>query len=234
MRDSLRGLTIGSPSQISRYGKALRESRSLMVNLLRIYLNIVLQKPSSGIPSRAGKNPKKGDWEAELRAELEKKKGALMKLSVKDQALINEQLAKESAIRSKVEEARQALLSGLGIVQSLINIPSALSVELWFYKALTMLLGGVVQKCGAIVGTAAADAYLVIEITSCAHLKNMSSLMTYRLGLYKAPIGVALLRSVGVMEIPENWSQEALHGESLPFTVNIKISICGSSTESGF
>jgi hypothetical protein len=192
-----------------------------MVSFLAAYLTPVLQKPSSGVPNRVGKNPKKGDWEAELRAELEKKKGPPTKLSAKDQALVNEQLAKESAIRSKVEETRQIVLSGLGIVQSLIDIPSALGNELWFYKVLMILLGGVLQKCGAIVGTAAVDTYLVNEITLCAYLKNMSSLMTHRLGPYKVPIGVALLRNIGVLEVPENWKQETLDSEPLPFTVDI-------------
>jgi hypothetical protein len=61
----------------------------------------------------------------------------------------------------KVEEARQVARTGLGIVQNLINVPSGLGVELWFYKALTILLGGVVQKCGDFVGTEAVETYLV-------------------------------------------------------------------------
>ena len=73
------------------------------------YLKLVLQKPSNEVANRAGKGQKKGDWEAELRAELEKKKGVPTKLNPKDQALVNEQLAKESAIRMRVEEARQVV-----------------------------------------------------------------------------------------------------------------------------
>jgi len=123
----------------------------------------VLQKPSNGISNRSGKTQKKGDWEAELRAELEKKKGLGTKLSVKDQALVNEQIAKETGIRSKVEEARQIVSSGLGIVQSLIDIPANLGAELWFYKVLKILLGGVVQKCGDFVGGKAVETFLVMK-----------------------------------------------------------------------
>jgi hypothetical protein len=121
----------------------------------------VLQKPSNGIVNRAGKAQKKGDWEAELRAELEKKKGGPTKLSTKDQALVNEQLTKESSIRVRVEEARQIILTGLGIVRNLIEIPAALGIELWYYKVLTILLRGVVQKCGGFVGPIAVETYLV-------------------------------------------------------------------------
>ena len=111
--------------------------------------------------NRGGKSQKKGDWETELRAELEKKKGVPVKLSTKDQALVNEQLAKESAIRVKVEEARHVVTTGLGIVQNLIDIPSGLGVELWFYQVLTMLLGGIIQRCGDFVGSEAVETYLV-------------------------------------------------------------------------
>jgi hypothetical protein len=111
--------------------------------------------------NRAGKSQKKGDWEAELRAELEKKKGGPVKLSAKDQALVNEQLAKESAIRVKVDEVRHVVTTGLGIVQNLIDIPSGLGVELWFYQVLKILLGGVVQKCGDFVGSKTVETYLV-------------------------------------------------------------------------
>lgn len=120
-----------------------------------------MQKQTNGVANRAGKSQKKGDWDAELRAELEKKKGLATKLSPKDQALVNEQLSKESAIRSRVEEARQIVTSGLGIVQNLIKIPSNLGIELWYSTVLATLLSGVVQKCGGLVGSMAVDSYLV-------------------------------------------------------------------------
>jgi hypothetical protein len=124
---------------------------------------IVLQKSANGVMNRVDKNQKKGDWEAELRAELEKKKGVPTKLNAKEQALVNEQLRKESAIRSKVEEAQQIVKTGLGIVQALIDVPSGLGVELWYHKVLMVLLGGVVQHCGGIVETGAVDTYLVLS-----------------------------------------------------------------------
>lgn len=131
--------------------------------MINISHHPVLQKPTNGISNRAGKTQKKGDWEAELRAELEKKKGVAAKLSPKDQALVNEQLAKESAIRKRVDEAYQLVKSGLGIIWSLINIPSGLGVEQWYYRGLKTLLGGVVQKCGGLVGMMAVEAYMVYK-----------------------------------------------------------------------
>jgi hypothetical protein len=101
------------------------------------------------------------DWEAELRAELERKKGNATKLSAKDQALVNEQLAKESAIRKRVEEVRQTIEPGLGMIGSLVNIPSNLGIDLWYPKVLETLLRGVLQQCGGLVGRLSVATYLV-------------------------------------------------------------------------
>jgi hypothetical protein len=139
----------------------------------------VLRKASNGVPNRVGKGQKKGDWEAELRAELEKKKGLTPKLSPQDQALVNEQIAKESAIRSKVENARQTVSTGLCIAQSLINIPAGLGIELWYYNALSVLLGGVVQKCGGLVGGQAVDIYSVPSPGIMANFRTCRNLLRH-------------------------------------------------------
>jgi hypothetical protein len=107
------------------------------------------------------KSTRKGDWEAELRAELEKKKGTPAKLRAKDQALVNEQIAKESAIRGRVEEVRQLVKTGLGIIQSLIDVPAGLGFDLWFHEVLQMLLWGFVQRSGELVGEDAVRVFLV-------------------------------------------------------------------------
>lgn len=113
------------------------------------------------MPNRAGKGQKSSDWEAELRAELERKKGITAKLTPKEQALVDEQLAKELSIRKRVEEVRQTITTGLGLIGSLIDIPSNLGIELWYYKILSTLLGGILQRCGGLVGSLAAETFLV-------------------------------------------------------------------------
>ena len=125
------------------------------------FLIAVLAKPANGVPNRAGKSQKKGDWEAELRAEIQKKKGVTQKLSPKDQALVNEQIVKESSIRKRVEQARRQVQSGTGIINSLINIPSNLGVELWYFRALSTLEDGAVEKTVALVGSSVVVTYLV-------------------------------------------------------------------------
>jgi|SRR5271156_2383484 len=44
----------------------------------------------------------------------------------------------------------------------------------------------------------------------------MSKLTSQRLGLFKVPIGVALLRNMKVPEVPEKWTEEPLEGTN-PF-----------------
>jgi hypothetical protein len=50
----------------------------------------------------------------------------------------------------------------------------------------------------------------------------MSKLTSVRLGLFKIPVGIALLRSMGVAEVPENWTQESLHGMVLGVVANFR------------
>ena len=40
----------------------------------------------------------------------------------------------------------------------------------------------------------------------------MSRLTSARLGLFKIPVAIALLRTLKVPEVPENWTQETLNG----------------------
>jgi len=125
----------------------------------------VLQKSANGVvPSR--KNQKNSDWEAELRAEIEQKKGITKKLTSKEQALINEQLSKEAGIRKRVEEVRQTITVGLGMIGSLVDIPSNLGIDLWYYKIICLLLEGVLQRCGTLVGSLPVDTYLVRLLSS--------------------------------------------------------------------
>lgn len=66
-----------------------------------------------------------------------------------------------------MEDARQIIITGLGIVKNLVEIPAGLGIDLWYYNVLTILLQGVVQKCGGFVGTIATDTYLVRLILTC-------------------------------------------------------------------
>ena len=42
----------------------------------------------------------------------------------------------------------------------------------------------------------------------------MSKLVAQRVGVFRLPIGVALLRNIKVPQVPENWTQEGLDSKS--------------------
>jgi hypothetical protein len=41
----------------------------------------------------------------------------------------------------------------------------------------------------------------------------MSKLVSQRVGIFRVPIGVALLRNIKVAQVPENWIEEGLDGK---------------------
>lgn len=138
-------------------------------------------------------------WEAELRAQLEKKKGQQQKkLTVDEQAKLNEQLAKESAIRVRMEELSMKLKRGVGIIKALAE-GSLTGVEIWMTPALQSLLDVLVAGGSMIVGQEGVTAYL------CC-----SEHISYRLGLLRKFVGVAVLRASRVEGIPDDLQEEPL------------------------
>lgn len=138
-------------------------------------------------------------WEAELRAQLEKKKGQPQrKLTTDEQAKIKDQLTKESAVRRRVEEVSMKLKRGVGIVKALAE-GNLTGVEIWMTPALKSLLGVLVAGGSMLVGTEGVTAYL-----ACAEH------VSHRLGALRKFVGVAVLRGLEVWGIPEELKEEPL------------------------
>lgn len=99
-------------------------------------------------------------WEAELRAQLAQKKGSGRKLTADEKARVEDQLAKEAAIRNRVSEIEVRLSRGVGIIQHLAKgAPTA--VEIWMYKAVKALLRSLEAGAGMIVQDKGIKAFLV-------------------------------------------------------------------------
>jgi len=99
-------------------------------------------------------------WEAELREQLAKKKGAERKLTADEKARVEDQLAKEAIIRNQVAEIELRLSRGVGIIQYLAEgAPTA--VEMWMYKAVKALLRILGAGAGMIVQDKGIKAFLV-------------------------------------------------------------------------
>ncbi|KAF8459374.1 armadillo-type protein [Terfezia claveryi] len=138
-------------------------------------------------------------WEAELRAQLEKKKGQFQKkLTADEQAKIKGQHAKESAVRSKIEDFSMKLKRGVGIIKALAE-GNLTGVEVWMTPALKSLLGVLIAGGSILVGPEGVTAYL-----ACAEH------VSYRLGALRKFVGVAVLRGLEVDGIPEELKEEPL------------------------
>ena len=138
-------------------------------------------------------------WEAELRAQLEKKKGQPpKKLTSDEQAKVKDQLEKESTIRKKVDDVCLKLKRGVGIIRALAE-GNLTGVEIWMTPALKSLLGVLVAGGGMLVGQEGVDAYLF-----CAEH------VSHRLGPLRKFVGIAVLRGLNVTEVPEEMQVEPL------------------------
>jgi hypothetical protein len=117
-------------------------------------------------------------WEAEVRAELAKKKGTERKLTADEKAKIAEQLAKEAVIRNKVDEVELRLSRGVGIILSLAEgAPTA--VEMWLHQAVKALQKSLEAGAGMIVQDKGINAFLVRASPPVLH--QLSLIYTCRL-----------------------------------------------------
>lgn len=137
-------------------------------------------------------------WEEELRAELSKKSGQKKKLTADEQAKVNAQLAKESAIRKEISATALRLRRGIGIIRALATGPPT-EEELWIVQAIHLLTEVIEAGAGLILGDNAALAYL-----ECA------SAVTPRVGALRPFIGIATLRAIGVTQLPAEYLAEPL------------------------
>jgi hypothetical protein len=163
------------------------------------YIDVLSKKA----PVTIDKNTKDYDtlkWEEELRAQLAQKKGQTKKLSADEQAKVNAQLAKESAIRKGVAEIAAKMQRGIGIIQSLATGPPT-EAEQWMGPAANLIIQINRAGAGIILGDLPARAF----ITCSKRISN-------RLGVLKPFVGVATLRTIGTLQLSEEYEQEDLGG----------------------
>ncbi|KAL7269761.1 translational activator of GCN4 [Rhizina undulata] len=158
----------------------------------------VLSKPGNNNRVEKSKDADTLKWEAELRAQLAQKKGAERKLTAEEKAKVEEQLAKESVIRKRVEEVSLRLNRGVGIIQSLAEgAPTA--VEMWMGHAVKALLEAMEAGAGVIVGDKGVKALLACS----GHIST-------RLGILRTFVGVAILRALDIKELAPEFQEEPL------------------------
>lgn len=165
------------------------------------YIDVLSKKA----PVVIDKNTKDYDtlkWEEELRAQLAQKSGQTKKLTPAEQAKVNEQLAKESAIRKEVTALEINMRRGVGIVQRLATGPPT-EAEQWMGPAVNLLIQIIRAGAGLILGDSPATAFI-----------TCSQRISSRLGVLRPFIGVATLRTIGTLHLSEEYEQENLGGKA--------------------
>lgn len=163
-----------------------------------MFVDVLASKSQSTTIEKNVKDYDTLKWEAELRAQLEVKKGKPKKLTPAEQTKVNEQLAKEVKIRREMTEIATKLKRGVGIVQGLATGPPT-EAERWIVPAIDRLIGIIDAGAGLLLDDAAAQAYI-----SCA--ERVSS----RLGTLRPFIGIATLRAIGVTQLATELTEEPL------------------------
>ncbi|KAF4549025.1 eIF-2-alpha kinase activator GCN1-like protein [Elsinoe fawcettii] len=166
------------------------------------FIDVLATQAPPQPPSKNSKDYDTLQWEAELREQLAKKKGAAKKLTKDEQAKVNAQLAKESEVRKQVTGVVARIQRGAGIVQALVRGPPT-ETEAWFGKCTQQLFDIIVAGAGSLMGESAAEIYM-----------QCSSKISPRLGANRPFLGAVALRAAGVVAIPEYVKEEPL-GEAV-------------------
>ena len=162
------------------------------------FVDVLASKSQSYTPNKNTKDYDTLKWEEELRAQLAQKKGQQKKLTPEENAKVNAQLKKESAIRLQIKYLEAKLLRGIGIIKSLATGPPT-EAGLWMGPAVKALVDVINAGAGLITGSAAPDAYIL-----CAER------LPTRIGALRPFIGIAALRALDVPNLPEELLQEPL------------------------
>lgn len=164
------------------------------------YIDVLSKKA----PVTIDKNTKDYDtlkWEEELRAQLAQKKGQTKKLTADEQAKVNAQLAKEAAIRKEVDATERRMRRGVGIIRSLATGPPT-EAEQWMGPAVDLLIQSIRAGAGLLLGDLPATALI-----AC------SQRISNRLGVLRPFVGVATLRTIGSIQLSDEYEDEDLGGK---------------------
>lgn len=166
----------------------------LVINVLENKKNIVENKNSKDYETRK--------WEESLRKEVSKKNQASKKLTKEEQAIVNEQLAKESVVRSRVQHTHNALRRGVSLIDALSKTSQLVDngKSIWFATAVDKLLEILsVSNCQEIIGEFPTKVFL-----------DLSNTVTFKLGPLRLFLGVATLRVSEIGALEDRFKEEDL------------------------
>ncbi|CAH2354189.1 eIF-2-alpha kinase activator Gcn1p [[Candida] railenensis] len=143
-------------------------------------------------------------WEQDMRKELELKGKVApkKKYTREEQQLVNDQLSKESKIRSQIQANVDDFLRSIDLVNELVNNATQNidnGAKHWYPYAIDHILETSIYVDSAFLGNKPSQSLLAL-----------SDILTPRLGSIRKLIGAAILRVYNISTIPENYLQEPL------------------------
>lgn len=162
----------------------------------------VLDSKKKTVEDKNSKDYETRKWEESLRKEVSKKNQAAKKLSKEEQAVVNEQLSKESVIRKNVQDKYSSLYRGISLIDALSKNAELIDngKSIWFATAVNKLLDVLsAQNCHQIIGDLPTKVYL-----------NLSKIVTSKLGPLRFFLGVATLRVNEIGTLEERYQEEDL------------------------
>ncbi|KIY43656.1 translational activator GCN1 [Fistulina hepatica ATCC 64428] len=166
----------------------------------------VLSLSKTEVGPKKGKDYEISKWESELRKSLASKKTTPATLTKQQQALVNQHLGKEAAVRQKIDsiklKARRGLFFTQNAAHALKVCPEAVSgLTAAFVSNITSILlrGALLKPATLLVGQDAFDTYI-----------SLANVCSSRLETFGMLIGVATLRASGVDAVPNDFQIEDL------------------------
>ena len=165
-----------------------------------LYVDVLLTTKEDSI-DKNNKNAKMEQWEAELRADIAKKKAAQNKTLTKEQkAAVDAQSKIEAQARAKVEEVRSRYVRSLRTVSSIVG---ARTDEIEGY--MQTLVNFVLRTFEV------SQARFLFEKEAKEAFWALSSCCSTRLEAYSMFVGVALLRSIDEELVQEDFRAEPIN-----------------------
>ncbi|KAF7308577.1 TOG domain-containing protein [Mycena chlorophos] len=155
-------------------------------------------KNESKVPQK-GKDFEMARWEAEVRKTLDSKKAAGATLTKQQQAQLQAQLAREAAVRERVNNVKANLIRGLAFVRSIVA-SSTEKLRVYVPTIADLLLDGALRKGVLLVGDVALETYL--DLAKCC---------SDRLDTFRLWLAIATLRSLQIDAVPEDMRAEPLN-----------------------
>ena len=162
------------------------------------FIDVLSQKTNGVVEDKNRKDYDVLKWEEEIRSQVAQKKGQQKKLTSDQQAKVDTQIARETAIRENVRKVAGRIRRGASFVHSLATGPPT-DARMWM-----------VGSINALWSAFAAGAELFVEDELTVAYLACANQVAPRLGNFRHFIAIATLRAAGYGHLEPGYSDEPL------------------------